>query len=115
MSMTKAEKRQQRIARRQRRRADENIPARDIDADGETAQHLLLATFPEVKIGDNPMKRIYNVAVSTALIMWALPLAQARSKPKDTSVALQAMEIFEKIDVTSGETADEKISCRLHG
>lgn len=52
------------------------------------------------------MNRFYSVAVSTALIVWALPLAQARSKPKDTSVAVQAMSIFEEIEAGSGEIAD---------
>lgn len=52
------------------------------------------------------MNRIYSVAVSAALIVWALPLAQARSKPKDASAAVQAMAIFERIDASSAEIAD---------
>jgi len=52
------------------------------------------------------MYRIYSVAVSAALIMWAMPLAQARSKPKEAPAAVQAIAIFEEIDSSSGEIAD---------
>jgi hypothetical protein len=52
------------------------------------------------------MNRIYSLAVSTALIVWALPMAQARSKPKDASISVQAMGIFEQIEASSAEIAD---------
>jgi hypothetical protein len=63
------------------------------------------------------MNRIYSVAVSTALIAWVLPLAQARSKPKDASVEVQAMGIFEEIEASSAEIADvaDELAARSKG
>jgi hypothetical protein len=63
------------------------------------------------------MSRIYSVAVSTALIVWALPLAQSRSKPKDASVEVQAIGIFEEIEASSAEIADvaDQLASRAKG
>ena len=52
------------------------------------------------------MNRSTFVAVSAALIVWSLPLAQAGPKAKDASPAVQARAVFQEVDASSAQIAD---------